>query len=72
MNGLCKECETLKKTGKAVLVYSTWHLIQLKHDAEYNVVYLCFQSRDGEVQFPVEYCPQCGRPYHGLGGFLND
>lgn len=72
MNGPCKYCEELKKKGKAVLVYSAWHLIQLKADKDTRHVYLCFQSRDGEAQMLADYCHKCGRPYHGLGGIFDD
>lgn len=69
-DGPCEHCINLKEKGKSVLARSVWHLIQLKHDGTCGVVYLCFQSRDGEVQLVTNFCPKCGRSYHGLGGIL--
>ena len=69
----CKKCEELKLTGKYVLCRSPSHLIQLKVIPEKEkYVYLCCQSRDGEVQLKFDTCPYCGNSYHGHGGILDE
>ena len=70
---ICKKCEELKLIGKYILCRSASHLIQLKVIPEKEkYVYLCCQSRDGEVQMKFDACPWCGKPYHGLGGILDE
>lgn len=70
---ICEKCMELEnKKGKVVLVRSPWHLIQIKLDRDAKLVHHCFQSREGEVELLIKFCPYCGRPYYGSGGFFDD